>query len=66
MPREIAVYGILLPTLLPLFVLSLLLQAGADWLLGKLGVYEKVWHPALFRWCLLAVIFGGLALPLYR
>ncbi len=56
----------MLPTLLPLFVLSLLLQAGVDWLLGKLGVYEHVWHPALFRWCLLAVIFGGLALPLYH
>ncbi|OHX12419.1 DUF1656 domain-containing protein [Chromobacterium sphagni] len=66
MPHEIAVFGILMPTLLPLFVLSMLLQIGLDWALGRLGVYEKVWHPALFRWCLLIVIFSGLSLPLYR
>ncbi|MET3132173.1 hypothetical protein AAKU55_002443 [Oxalobacteraceae bacterium GrIS 1.11] len=65
MPRELAIFGILIPTLLPLFIASLALQAGADWVLGRLGVYRLVWHPALVRLCLLVGIFGALVLTLY-
>lgn len=65
MTREIAVFGILIPTLLPLFLFSLLCQAGLDWLLGRAGVYHRVWHPALFRLSLLICVFSGLALLLY-
>lgn len=64
MPRELAVFGVMLPTLLPLFVASLLLQGLLDRLLGWAGVYRAVWHPALVRLCLLASIFSGLTLLL--
>ncbi len=45
MPREFALFGILIPTLLPLFILSIGLQTLLDRVLGWLGVYRMVWHP---------------------
>jgi len=65
MPREIALFGILVPSLLIVFLLSGVLQVGVDWLCGHFGVYRRVWHPALFRVCLLVCILGALALLLY-
>lgn len=64
MPRELAVFGFMLPTLLPLFVASLVLQGWLDRLLGYIGLYRAVWHPALVRLCLLICIFSGLTLLL--
>lgn len=64
MPRELAVFGVMLPTLLPLFVASLLLQGLLDKLLGHLGVYRAMWHPALVRLSLLTCIFSSLTLLL--
>lgn len=64
MPRELDLFGVLLPTLIPLFVASLLLQGLLDRILGRAGVYRAVWHPALVRLCLLASIFCGLTLLL--
>lgn len=65
MPREIAVFGILMPSLLILFVLSLLINVVVDWLCGHFGIYRFVWHRSLFRLCLLVCIFGALALLIY-
>ena len=66
MPRELSVFGILIPTLLPIFLVSLLLQGLLDRVLGWAGVYRQLWHPALARFCLLACIFGGLTITLYQ
>lgn len=66
MPREIAIFGVLLPSLLPLFVASLLLQGVLDWVLGHTGLYRRAWHPALVRLCLLVCIFGALIVTLYQ
>ncbi len=65
MPRELAVFGILIPTLLPVFLASLLLQGVLDRVLGAAGVYRRAWHPALVRLALLVCIFGGLTACLY-
>lgn len=65
MPRELAVFGILIPTLLPLFLASLLLQGALDWVLGHAGLYRRLWHPALVRLCLLVCIFSALTLAFY-
>lgn len=65
MPREIAVFGFYLPTLLPLFLLAALLQWLIDSALARLGVYTRVWHPALFRFSLFVCLFGALGLALY-
>ncbi|GAB2872584.1 DUF1656 domain-containing protein [Pseudoduganella ginsengisoli] len=62
MPRELDVFGILLPTLIPLLLASVVLQGLLDKLLA--GVYRAVWHPALVRLSLLTCIFCGLTLLL--
>jgi len=66
MPRELSVFGVLIPTVLPLFFASLLMQGLLDGVLGYLGVYRRLWHPALVRLSLLACIFGGLIINLYQ
>ncbi|WP_293392204.1 DUF1656 domain-containing protein [Nevskia sp.] len=65
MPREIELFGFFLPTLLPMFLFAFGLQWLLDGLLGSLGVYGRVWHPALFRFSLFVCIFGALGLALY-
>ena len=65
MPRELAIFGVLIPTLPPLFIAAMALQMLADWGFGKLGLYRVVWHPSLVRLCLFVCIFGALVLPLY-
>jgi uncharacterized membrane protein YeaQ/YmgE (transglycosylase-associated protein family) len=65
-PRELVVFGVQLPMLLPLFLLGIVLQVTGDWLLGALGFYRWVWHPSLVRLCLFACILGGLILHLYK
>ena len=66
MPREFALFGVLLPTLLPLFILSIALQTALDRVFGWLGVYRMVWHPSLARLCIFIAIFGALSLSLYQ
>ncbi|MDO9421147.1 MAG: DUF1656 domain-containing protein [Herminiimonas sp.] len=65
MPREIAMFGILMPSLLIVFFASVLINIGVDWLCGHFGVYQYVWHRSLFRLCTLVCIFGALAFLLY-
>lgn len=66
MPREFALFGVLLPTLLPLFILSFVLQTLLDRVLGWAGFYRMVWHPSLARLCTFIAIFGALSLSLYK
>ncbi|MBC9248810.1 Na+-dependent transporter [Pseudomonas alcaligenes] len=66
MPREIALHGLYMPTLTLLFVVAAVLCWCLDRLLAGANLYRLVWHPALFRVCLFACLFAGMALPLYR
>jgi hypothetical protein len=66
MPRELSIFGILIPTLLPIFLSSLLILGLLDRVLGLAGVYKLLWHPALVRLCLFAGIFAGLTITLYQ
>lgn len=65
MPREIAFCGLLMPTLLPLFMGCILLHWGLDTLLARTGLYGHVWHPALLRLSLFVCLFGLLGLAVY-
>lgn len=58
MPREIAIQGVLVPGLLPIFLGCLLLMVLVDLLIGRYGLYRYVWHPPLFRLALFACLFG--------
>jgi hypothetical protein len=66
MPREIDLFGLYAPTLLLIFIGSVVLQWLIDGLLGRLGVFGQLWHPALFRLSLFVCLFGGGALLVYR
>jgi len=57
-PREIAIQGVLVPGLLPIFLGCLLLMVLVDLLIGRYGLYRYVWHPPLFRLALFACLFG--------
>ncbi|OEZ98266.1 DUF1656 domain-containing protein [Duganella phyllosphaerae] len=66
MPRDINFFGVLLPGVLPLFLLTLLLQVALDSVLNRVGAYRHSWHPALVRVCLFVCIFSALLITLYQ
>ena len=66
MPREIDFFGVLLPGVLPIFLVSLALQVLLDSVLGHAGAYRRSWHPALVRLCLFVCIFSALLVTLYN
>lgn len=65
MPRELDLFGLLVPTLLPILLLCIGLQWALDHGLTRLGFYRHVWHPALLRLSLFVVLFGLLGLAVY-
>jgi len=66
LPREIDFFGVLLPGVLPVFLLSVGVHIVLDSALGSLGVYRRSWHPALVRLCLFTCVFSALLIALYR
>lgn len=66
MPREFALLDALVPTLFLAFLLSVLLQAVLDRIMGRCGVYRHVWHPPLFRLSVFFCIFGACGLLALR
>ncbi len=66
MPREIEFFGVFFPGVLPVFLVSMLLQGLLDHALSHLGAYRHSWHPALARLCLFIGIFSTLLITLYQ
>ena len=58
MPRELAIFGIYVPTLLPLLAVVGAVHWSLDGLLARVGFYQYVWHPSLFRLCSFVAIYG--------
>jgi hypothetical protein len=58
---ELSLYGIYVPWLLVLSLLSLAASRLVSYLLAQTGFYRMVWHPALFDAALFVVILGGLS-----
>ena len=65
MPREIALFYVLMPSLLPVFIACGALYWLLDRLLTRIGLYRRVWHPALFRAALFVCLFSGIGLLLW-
>jgi hypothetical protein len=59
---EINLYGIYVPGLLLLSLLSLAVSRVISRLLARIGFYRLVWHPALFDAALFVIVLGGFAL----
>jgi hypothetical protein len=66
MPREIALGGALVPTLLPILVLSLIPLWLIDRISGRFGLYGHAWHPPAFRVALYVGIFGSIGLLFFQ
>jgi hypothetical protein len=65
MPREFALGDIYFPTLLVIFLLTVVLNWVLSWLLAKLGLTRYVWHQALFHLALFVCLFTTTALFIY-
>jgi hypothetical protein len=66
MPRELALGGIYVPTLLILFLAAAAAYLVIDWLLARVGAYRWVWHLDLFRLCLFSILFAAAGISVYR
>jgi protein AaeX len=66
MPREIALGDALVPGLLLILVLTLIPLWLIDWVSGRFGLYDHVWHPPLFRLALFVGVFGSIALLFFQ
>ena len=66
MPRELALGGIYVPTLLILFLATAASWFVLDRVLARTGVYRWVWHLDLFRLCLFTVLFAAVGMLVYR
>ena len=64
--REIAILDALVPSLFPVFVVSIILQVVLDRILLWCGLYKHMWHPPLFRLGCFVCIFGMLGLLVLR
>ncbi len=66
MPREIAIFDALLPSLFPVFLVSIIVQVVLDRVMAWCGVYRHVWHPPLFRLSCFVCIFSACGLLVLR
>lgn len=64
MPREISLFGLLLPSLLPILIGCVVVFIALDLVLSRWDLYRHVWHPALFRGALLLALFSAAGLLL--
>ncbi|WP_176053409.1 DUF1656 domain-containing protein [Paraburkholderia caribensis] len=66
MPREIVFLDAYIPAVLLMFVIGTIAMWVLDRFIAWTGLYRYVWHPSLFRACLLVCLCGGLGLTVYR
>ena len=65
MPREISLFGLLMPTLVPLFFLCIVFMWQIDRLFHHFHLYSLVYHPALVRIAVFTIIFCAAGLFIY-
>jgi hypothetical protein len=66
MPLDITLLGIQMPTLLIIFAVTAVLQILLDRVMSDFGVYNRVWHPGLFRTSVFVCLFTIPCLLIYR
>ena len=66
MPLDITLFGIQMPTLLPIFVIAAVVQILIDLLMADGGLYNYVWHPGLFRTAIFVCLFTIPCLFIYH
>ncbi|MDO9305575.1 MAG: DUF1656 domain-containing protein [Sulfuricurvum sp.] len=66
MQLDITLFGIQMPTLLLIFVMSAVVQILLDRMMSDAGIYNHVWHPGLFRTAVFVCLFTIPCLLIYR
>jgi len=66
MQLDITLFGIQMPTLLLIFVMSAVVQILLDRMMSDAGIYSHVWHPGLFRTAVFVCLFTIPCLLIYR
>lgn len=61
MPAEFDIYGVYVPRLLALMLLTLVLCIGVRRVLAWTGAYALVWHRGLFDLALYVLVLGGIS-----
>ncbi|KJK25979.1 DUF1656 domain-containing protein [Cupriavidus basilensis] len=56
---EIDIYGVFVPGLLALMLLTFAITAGMRAVLARVGFYRLVWHRSLFNLALYLIVLGG-------
>ncbi len=56
LPIDFEIGGVYLPPIAQALLLAIPLLIAVLWLLQKLGVMQRVWHPALFEGALYACL----------
>ena len=64
-PRDIEIFGALLPALIPVFLAVGAAMLVLDRIFAMSGLYRRVWYPALFRLALFGCLFFGAGLLIY-
>ncbi|KDP86961.1 membrane protein [Cupriavidus sp. SK-3] len=59
MSGEIDVYGVFVPTLLALMLVTFAIATCMRALLARLGFYRLVWHRSLFNLAIYLIVLGG-------
>lgn len=65
MPREIALFDALVPTLLFAFIVAGFSALLMDWLFTRYDLYRHIWYPALYRLALFICLFAACGLWIY-
>jgi hypothetical protein len=60
MTYEIDLFGVLVPSLVLWSVLAYLLARIISKLIGRAGLYRRIWHPALFDFSLFVCLVASL------
>ena len=60
MKYELDLFGVVVPSLLLWSVLAYALARGVAKLIGRVGLYRHVWHPALFDFGLYVCLVASL------
>ncbi|MGO4808148.1 DUF1656 domain-containing protein [Cupriavidus sp. 2MCAB6] len=59
MSGEIDVYGVFVPTLLALMLVTFAITTCMRALLARFGFYRLVWHRSLFNLAIYLIVLGG-------
>ncbi len=65
MPRELALFDALVPTLLLILIASSIVYIVLAQLFQDVALADYVWHPALFQFAIFVILFSSLGLWWY-